>query len=154
MKLYETTNVIEMHYGNSPAWATTRGAGIGINSDNGTRGHSVSGSPNLTTMPSNNYRYAPIVTNPLPNKAASPSPADMATGIPAGGTNLSWTSNGTQYDVYLDTANPPLQVLASNHATGTIASGSLRAGTQYYWRVIAKNANGAVLGDVWSSTTN
>ncbi|MCD4657996.1 MAG: hypothetical protein K8S87_10705 [Planctomycetes bacterium] len=153
MKLFETTNVIELHYSTTPTWYTSFSATIGINSNNGTRGHDVGASPNLRGVPTHNYRYSPITAHPLPNKATDPTPADNATGISTGGTNLTWTSNGTEFDIYLDTVDPPLELLEDSNTSKTVASGSLQPGT-YYWRVNARNANGTVLGDVWQFTVN
>ncbi len=89
----------------------------------------------------------------LPSKATDPIPADNATSIPSGGTNLSWSGSATEYDVYLDTVNPPFELLEGSNTSKSSATGALQSGT-YYWRVNSRNAAGTVLGDVWQFTVN
>ena len=90
-----------------------------------------------------------------PEKAVHPSPADGATEV---GQNpeLRWDSGGrtTSYDVYLGTG-PVLGAteLQQTQATRTYHLRGLRAGTQYYWRIDAKNGQGTTMGDVWTFTT-
>jgi hypothetical protein len=92
-----------------------------------------------------------------PVKANTPSPADTATGV-AVTDNLTWVDGGgaLTYNVYLDTANPPVAAVSSAQA-GTSYDpydpGSLTPATTYYWRIDSTNAVGTTTGDVWSFTT-
>ena len=89
-----------------------------------------------------------------PGKAVNPSPADGATGV-AQSTELRWDSGGraTSYDVYLG-IDPVLGAseLQQTQATRTYSPRGLRAGTQYYWRIDAKNGQGTTRGDTWTFT--
>ncbi len=93
----------------------------------------------------------PSTTPPL--CATSPSPADAAINV-ALNAQLSWApaAGATSYDVYFGTAsNPPL---VGNVATTTYNPGALSINTQYFWKIIPKNANGAADGcSEWSFTT-
>ena len=83
---------------------------------------------------------------------SNPSPANGATGIAIAPT-LSWTAStgATSYDVYFGTsANPSL---ATNTTSTSYAPGSLNPGSQYYWKVVAKNSGGSNSSAVWSFTT-
>jgi len=90
---------------------------------------------------------APPAAPATPN---TPSPADTAV---AYFTRLSWAAAGaTQFDVYLDTVNPPVTIVAPNYNTTTYVP-TLAAGTTYYWKIVARNAGGSATGPVWSFTT-
>ncbi len=72
------------------------------------------------------------------------SPADGAQGLPLSDT-LRWSpsAGAADYDVYLDTHNPP-QILIGSGLTGTsLAFSGLSNGTVYYWNVVARNAGGS-----------
>jgi len=56
------------------------------------------------------------------------------------------------YDLYLDTANPPLVLAGSNLPISEIQV-ALNPGTTYYWRVVAKNGCGTTESATWSFTT-
>jgi uncharacterized repeat protein (TIGR01451 family) len=68
---------------------------------------------------------------------------------------LSWNAatGATSYDVYLGTSNPP--PFSGNTASATYRSSSALANsTTYYWKVVAKNANGSAPDSaIWSFTT-
>ncbi len=102
-------------------------------------------------------------SGPLPPLAPSnPSPADQATNVTLKPT-LQWTSEDPAalpmtYDLYFGTsANPPL--LDSNQPASGLTQYpidyfQLAHGTQYYWRVVLKNAASLeTSGPVWSFTT-
>lgn len=58
------------------------------------------------------------------------------------------------FDVYLDTANPPNTIIATNHPQKTITAASLLATTTYYWKVVSKDDKGGVsVGQIWSFKT-
>lgn len=86
-----------------------------------------------------------------PAAPASPSPANGATNVTA--TTVSWAaaSGATSYDVYFGTtASPPLKGTTS--AT-SLSVGKLAAGTQHFWRVVARNSVGTTSSATWSFTT-
>lgn len=95
--------------------------------------------------------------NAAPNCVINPVPADLATGL-NNSLVLSWTDGGgiapTGYDVYFGTtANPPL--VSANQVANTYDPGVLAFSTTYFWKVIAKNANGDAVGCAeWSFTTS
>ncbi len=90
-----------------------------------------------------------------PLAPTNPRPADGAAAVPVDGS-LSWDSGGraTSYDVYLDTT-PTLGGSAFQRTTATrhFRPAELEPGTQYYWRVDAKNGLGSTPSDTWSFTT-
>jgi hypothetical protein len=67
---------------------------------------------------------------------------------------LSWTATpGAQtYDVYFGTSVTPSLYVSKLKSTSERA-GSLRAGTKYYWMVIAKNTTGSTASPLWQFTT-
>jgi hypothetical protein len=81
-------------------------------------------------------------------------PDSGALDLPVNGL-LRWNveSRSVSYDVYLDTLNPPVTLLAANQ-TGTVLpfSGLVSART-YYWKVIGKNVNGTTSSAVWNFLT-
>lgn len=88
-----------------------------------------------------------------PGTPASPSPADLATGVSVTPT-LTWTVTpaATNYDVYFGNANPPPLVSAAQVGLSYVA-GTLAAGTNYYWFIVAHAPSGATVGPTWSFTT-
>lgn len=86
-----------------------------------------------------------------PNCATQVSPANAATGVNyLNPVTLSWTAPASgsapaSYDVYLGTTPNPTTLLGNVTGTTTTAPG-LMASTQYYWRVISKNAAGSATG--------
>jgi len=88
----------------------------------------------------------------VPGMPGSPNPSNGATGISTT-PSLSWTSTGaTSYDVSFGTSNPP-PVVASNLTIATYTPPALANGTQYFWRIVARNGAGTITGAVWSFTT-
>src|SRR5258705_11693530 len=73
------------------------------------------------------------------------SPPNSATSLLLSGM-FTWNSspNAASYDVYLDQVNPPSVRADSNLADTSVSYGGLLPGTTYYWKVVAKNPNGAV----------
>lgn len=65
-------------------------------------------------------------------------PADNA--VDASSPQLTWSaaSGALQYDVLLDTNNPPATKVASNVTTLSFTPSNLQTGTKYYWQVVAK----------------
>jgi subtilisin family serine protease len=80
------------------------------------------------------------------------SPADGAAGVSLAPA-LTWSASAgaVSYDVYFGTsADPPL---AASSGSTSYAPGALSGGTQYYWRVVAKNAGGGSTSATWTFTT-
>jgi hypothetical protein len=87
-----------------------------------------------------------------PSAPNAPTPASGATQVATTPT-LTWSASGaTSYDVGFGATNPPGQVSA-NQGTASYAPEPLTANTTYFWRVTARNADGATAGPVWSFTT-
>lgn len=89
----------------------------------------------------------------IPEKATTPSPANEGVHADKNPT-LSWQNGGGAlvYDVYVDTFNPPT-TLRSEDQAGTTFDATVDYGTEFFWRVNAKNNSGTTTGDVWSATT-
>jgi len=94
-------------------------------------------------------------TNVFTTTAGSgpPAPTLVSPGNQSGGASttpsLSWnaSSGATSYDVYLGTsASPPL---VANTTATSYTPAAISSGTQYYWRVVAKNASGSTSSIVW-----
>lgn len=58
-----------------------------------------------------------------------------------------------RYDVYLDTANPPLTKVSVGQEITSYIPGELTELTTYYWQVTASNFTGVTTGPVWQFTT-
>ena len=88
-----------------------------------------------------------------PDQATNPSPANAATDVNIT-DDLSWTGdvNATSHDVYFGTTSPG--AFQGNQAAVTFDTGTMQAGTTYYWRINEKNAAGTTTGSVWSFTTS
>jgi len=88
----------------------------------------------------------------VPGQASSPSPANGATSVGVT-TDISWTagSGATSHDVYFGTTSPG--TLRGNQTATTYDTGTMTAGTTYYWRIDEKNSYGTTTGAVWSFTT-
>ncbi|WP_309640728.1 GEVED domain-containing protein [Flavobacterium sp.] len=81
-----------------------------------------------------------------PNCATALVPANAATNV-IRNSSFTWsaaTGSPTSYDVYFGTStNPPLV----NNTTGlTYTPATMAANTTYFWKIVAKNANGDAIG--------
>lgn len=87
-------------------------------------------------------------------KAANPDPADTETGVRKGTTQISWdvSAGATSYDVYFGEAGSMVYVgnVAVNYLSTILA---FSYGTNYAWRVDARNETDIVEGDVWTFST-
>lgn len=100
------------------------------------------------------------ITNTAPNVPSNPSPADGATGVSCS-TGLSWSGGDPDagdvltYDVYLGKATPLSAPVSQNQSATSFSPGSsLEPGTDYYWKVVAKDQHGATQeGPVWHFVT-
>jgi predicted RNA-binding protein with TRAM domain len=97
------------------------------------------------------------LVNRPPEKPSNPSPSDGASGIGLNVT-LSWTCNDADgdpltYDVYVGTSSNPPKV-ASSISESCHQVGSLEPGKKYYWRVVARDPDGAsTSSNTWQFTT-
>ena len=83
-------------------------------------------------------------------------PSNTLTGIPTTGTTLQWTSvtTATSYQYQLDDNSSFTSPLSNSVTTLTASTGTLIAGTTYYWRVRASNGSGnSPWSVVWSFIT-
>lgn len=101
-----------------------------------------------------------FVANGLPNIPSNPSPTDGAVDRSIG-VDLGWTGgdpdgDAVTYDVYLEAGDATPDALVCNDAVSASCDPSpLEHSTQYHWRVIARDAHGAIAnGPVWSFTTS
>ena len=59
IKLYESSNIVEIHYGVPFDTNSNVSASVGIENSYGTTGYEIPGTPNLTGRPEYNYRFIP-----------------------------------------------------------------------------------------------
>ncbi len=98
-----------------------------------------------------------IPGNEPPNAPSNPEPADGALGV-ATDVTLLWQGsdpNGDTltYDVYFGTtSNPPL--VSPSQQANSYVPGALQSGTQYFWKITARDRSGNLTsGPTWSFTT-
>jgi hypothetical protein len=108
-----------------------------------------------------NVNFVPLP----PDRALTPSPAHLATGVATTGVKLTWFGGpwAHKYDIYFGTSpTPPLLVsdleLGPSENSRQMQSytipTTLATGTTYYWRVVSKTmANMTKASDVWTFTT-
>jgi uncharacterized protein YkwD len=104
--------------------------------------------------------YVPLVSaaNLPPDVPAHPFPADGAGGISTA-TELNWTGgdpNGdaVTYRVYLEADDPTPDEVLDVVSNSAAAPGALEPATDYYWRVLARDTDGArTEGPIWHFTT-
>jgi hypothetical protein len=91
-----------------------------------------------------------------PGSFAQLTPSDGSMDHPISGT-LTWETspNASQYDVYLDVANPPTTIVSVNQVSTSYVYSGLSNNVTYYWKIVAKNAEGqtASTGSPWNFTT-
>lgn len=83
--------------------------------------------------------YAPFPADLVAPEMGSETPSPVT---------LSWTGSDidddiSSYDVYLDTANPPVTLQEEGVTNTSINNMALNADTVYYWRVVTKDENGS-----------
>jgi hypothetical protein len=96
--------------------------------------------------------------NQPPSGPHTPDPANGATGIQPD-IVLTWSGGDdpdgdpVTFDVYFDTSDPP-SFAGSRSVPSFDPPGSLLSGTDYYWRIVARDPNGGeVSGSTWRFTT-
>ena len=104
------------------------------------------------------FDVAIACTNTPPHAPSAPSPAGGATDQ-ATDVDLGWTGgdpdagDSVTYDVYFGDASPP-PLVAPGQAATSYDPGTLRGGTTYYWRIVARDGHGATAeGPEWHFTT-
>ncbi|GAB1404310.1 hypothetical protein MASR1M74_14890 [Lentimicrobium sp.] len=176
IRLNETTNMVDIVFGNVVGNASSGTAQVGLGGTNGTEFlnrtsttgwyTTIAGSTNGATM-----TYSDVLVPAsgltwtfgamLPLAANYVSPANGAAGMPTN-TTLNWTPNTTGggaptgYRVYMGTDNPPTNV-ANGVDVGNVLSytapGPLSVGTQYFWTIVPYNAVGQATGNATYSFT-
>jgi hypothetical protein len=98
-------------------------------------------------------------SNRPPNPPSAPNPADGATDQPTS-LALSWfctdpnAGDILKYDVYLDTSTPPSQHVSRDQIDPQFRVNGLKNYTKYFWKVVARDNQGAeASSNVWSFTT-
>jgi hypothetical protein len=95
--------------------------------------------------------------NNPPNPPSTPNPINGATAQPVNLT-MTWTctdpdGNPLTYDVYFGTNSIP-PIASSNQSNVSFTPGQLNNNTTYYWKIVAKDDQGATTsGPVWNFTT-
>lgn len=91
-------------------------------------------------------------TGELPTKPSNPVPYDGATKVWIEPIFLWESERATEFDVYLGTSPDKLRLVATVKEA-MYEPPRLEKGTQYFWKVVARNAFGEVSGPVWTFTT-
>lgn len=99
------------------------------------------------------------IAMPAPGVAYNPNPENYADSVPCNNTILSFhlSELTTEYNLFLDTINPPTLLLidwcpAQDSASFPIFW-SLIPFKTYYWRVNSQNNTGTTMGDIWQFNT-
>ncbi len=97
--------------------------------------------------------------NKLPDQASGPIPANNAEAV-FFNTTLSWICSDADgdtllYDVYFGTVSElsANDLLSASQDSTSCELGLLEMETTYYWKIIARDAEGETEGEVWSFTT-
>jgi formylglycine-generating enzyme required for sulfatase activity len=92
------------------------------------------------------------------NFPTNPNPSILVTDQPTSLT-LSWACTDPKgyaltFDIYFDTSNPPTTLIVKDYSSMSIPQSGLKNGTDYYWKVVAKNSKGQLTsGPMWKFTT-
>ncbi len=177
IRLYETTNVIELVYGTMLNNATATTVQVGLGGSDATDFYNratltdwaatTAGLTNADACTLSETVYPvdgqTFIFNPpppgSPGSPFNPNPTNGLLGVSVS-TNITWDFGALTdtYDLYLDVVNPPLTKVVDNETAGT--SGlfdpptDFEYTTQYYWQVVAKNATGNTNGPVWTFSTS
>ncbi|MBT3245025.1 MAG: T9SS type A sorting domain-containing protein [Bacteroidetes bacterium] len=91
----------------------------------------------------------------IPQAPSNPNPENTATSVPLN-CQLSWSicDNTESIDLFFGTDNPPTDLVMSNVSRGSgYSPPGLDAETNYFWKVICRNAQGTSDGSVWTFIT-
>jgi len=149
--------------------ATSHNVYFGTSSPGTYRGNQTATTYDTGTMPNNTVHYWRIdevnaygtTTGTVwsfttiiaaPGAASGPSPSNGATSVSLT-ADLSWTagSGAASHDVYFGMTSPG--TYQGNQTATTFDTGTMIAGTTYYWRIDEINAGGTTTGTVWNFTT-
>ncbi|HPF50266.1 MAG TPA: GEVED domain-containing protein [Draconibacterium sp.] len=102
---------------------------------------------------------AEVIILSAPGIAENPLPANGTNDICFAGegevTSISWdaVADATSYDIYFGAGGLP-GIVTANVATTSYFTGTLDAGTTYYWKIVPKNSCGGATGEsTWTFTT-
>lgn len=179
IRLYETTNNVQIVYGAMTCNTTAGNMQVGLRGPLATdffSRTSATGWDNTTAstaydqyvvltdqyFPANGLTYSfnfPVATQP-PNPAVLISPSDLATLVSPTAT-LNWISGGglpTGFRLSFGTNNPPTNIV-NNVDMGSVTSYNpnpdMQLSTTYYWKVVPYNNIGSAVNcPVWSFTTH
>ncbi len=105
------------------------------------------------------WRFTTSSSNNPPGAFSLNFPANEATNIPHDDMLLMWDASSdpdgdaVSYDVILSTSSNPTTVVSTGQS-GTSFFPTIALGYTYYWKVIAKDANGGTReSETWSFTT-
>ena len=159
-EIYSVTYVLGLTYAwtfptgwNITSGGTTNSVTVTVGSTSGTISVIPTNSDECSGTPSTLSVIAGV-----PAAAATPSPANAASGVCFSGggaiNSVSWAAvpQATSYDVYFGAGSLPGTVTA-NVATNSYTTGQLIASTTYYWKVVSRNACGPATGSTWTFTT-
>jgi uncharacterized protein (TIGR02145 family) len=136
----------------SLAWRRSIAAHFGVyrNYDYKNEGYSVRCVKDSTTIPSNH----------APNQPSNPNPENNSTNTSTTLT-LTWDCSDPDndvltYDIYFGISTTPSAIVSSNQVSKSYSPASkLTNGTNYFWKIIAKDSKGAIKeGPVWKFTTS
>jgi hypothetical protein len=148
---------LEADLGQAPWWSLWGGLEVPVGVEVDVLGHSIV-DYELVVI---GYRLllAQAQDNNPPDAPSAPAPADGAAHQSLN-TDVSWTGSDQDgdtvtYDVYFEAYDPTPDALVSIDQPGTTYDpGTLATNTDYYWRIVARDENGATnAGPVWSFST-
>lgn len=99
-----------------------------------------------------------IVDNYPPESPNNPSPSNLSSNVPINNTILQWNctdpdGDNLTYDVYLGRYHDP-NLVKSNLSEASYETGELLPGSQYFWRIVAKDSKGlSTSSDTWKFKT-
>ena len=101
-----------------------------------------------------------LTVTTVPVIAATPTPSAGAVGLCFSGagavTSVSWGAvvGAVNYDIYFGAGTLPGAITSANLAATTYTPAALVASTNYFWKVVAKNACGSAIGsNTWTFST-
>lgn len=104
------------------------------------------------------WQFKTQIVNRKPDAPSNPVPSHRATKRPLI-TTLSWDcsdpdGDSLTYDVYFGTSSSPTTRVATNQSDRKFVMPNLLRGATYYWKVVARDSEGATTeGQVWKFTT-
>lgn len=98
------------------------------------------------------WTFTTGAATPVPTAVTLLTPVNGATGLGTSNT-LSWkpVTGASYYDLYVGTTASPSRI--GSIVGSTVSVTGFRAGTKYYWKVVAHSASGISTSEVWSFTT-